>query len=415
MKDTVELFCSLDCKTGITGLIASSQSESFPGPLTKYSIGQVEDTHVLQETAEEIVRQNAERHFLHESIIQNSAEKPFTYHSGDFIEEFVLPGIINDLTTASLLVKRDCCSPRDAGMEASLALGVPTLEDEDSSYLLPEPDFVQIIKVEEIDTDYKTSESPVDVEEELLGEAVYPDIHTESPIKPKSQFLWLTEGRILVQDLRGISHSRELKDEEGAPSVTPVNNGGLEEITTSQNSRRAKEMERYSTGNRRHKMLLEQQEIEVVEKETLSCKVNLKGLSHEENMLGCKHTRHTRHTHHSPCDKEGTFQNGQPHTAKFTKDFQHFTCTECGRRFSQRFALSRHQKIHTRDKLFPKSVAPPPQKVYRLPLEAPIEDFKTREAGGPIGDSCSKLHHHLQLSTVFLQNLISSTGCFEYD
>ncbi|CAH2281634.1 hypothetical protein AB205_0134370 [Pelobates cultripes] len=373
-----------DYKTGITGLIASSHNESFPGPVTEYSIGQVEDTHVLQESAEEIVRQNTDRHFLHESIIQNSAEKPFTYHTGDFIEEFVPPGIINEPAKASLLVERDCCSPRDAGMEANLALGVPTPEDEDSSYLLPEPDFVQIIKVEEIDTDYKTSESPVDVEEELLGEAVYTAIHTESPIKPKSQFLWLAEGRILVQDLRGISHSRELKDEEGSPSVTPVNNGGLEEITTSQNSRRAKEMERYSTRNRCHKMLLEQQEIEVVEKETLSCKVSLKGLRHEENMLGPKHTRHThstRHTHHSPCDKEGMFQSGQPHTVKFIKDFQHFTCTVCGRRFSQRFALSRHQKIHTRDKLFPKTVAPPPQKVYRLPLEAPVEDFKTREAG----------------------------------
>lgn len=92
-----------------------------------------------------------------------------------------------------------------------------------------------------------------------------------------------------------------------------------------------------------------------------------------------------------------------------------FSCTQCGRTFSYLFKLNRHQKIHARDKLVLRPVAPPPKKVYKLPQFLPTRSREVDTKLDSIGDSCRALHQHLQLSTTFLQNLLSSTCGFQYD
>ncbi|KAM5126961.1 uncharacterized protein ACMZJ9_020981 [Mantella aurantiaca] len=92
-----------------------------------------------------------------------------------------------------------------------------------------------------------------------------------------------------------------------------------------------------------------------------------------------------------------------------------FSCTDCGRTFSYLFQFNRHQKIHARDKLLPRPVAPPPKKVYKLPQFVPARSRDVDMKLDSTGDSCRKLHQHLQLSTAFLQNLLTSTCGFQYD
>ncbi|XP_073488682.1 uncharacterized protein [Aquarana catesbeiana] len=92
-----------------------------------------------------------------------------------------------------------------------------------------------------------------------------------------------------------------------------------------------------------------------------------------------------------------------------------FPCVECGRTFSYLFQFNRHQKIHARDKLLLRPVAPPPKKVYKLPQFLPARSREEDTKLDSTGDSCLKLHQHLQLSTAFLQNLLTSTAGFQYD
>ncbi|XP_077349824.1 uncharacterized protein LOC143997863 [Lithobates pipiens] len=92
-----------------------------------------------------------------------------------------------------------------------------------------------------------------------------------------------------------------------------------------------------------------------------------------------------------------------------------FPCVECGRTFSYLFQFNRHQKIHARDKLLLRPVAPPPKKVYKLPQFLPATSREEDTKLDSTGDSCLKLHQHLQLSAAFLQNLLTSTAGFQYD
>ncbi|XP_040210670.1 uncharacterized protein LOC120941396 [Rana temporaria] len=92
-----------------------------------------------------------------------------------------------------------------------------------------------------------------------------------------------------------------------------------------------------------------------------------------------------------------------------------FPCEECGRTFSYLFQFNRHQKIHARDKLLLRHVAPPPKKVYKLPQFLPATSGEEDTKLDSTGDSCLKLHQHLQLSAAFLQNLLTSTAGFQYD
>ncbi|XP_068094661.1 uncharacterized protein [Hyperolius riggenbachi] len=93
-------------------------------------------------------------------------------------------------------------------------------------------------------------------------------------------------------------------------------------------------------------------------------------------------------------------------------------CPDCGRTFSGLFQLNRHQKFHAQEKTLSRPVAPPPKKVYKLPqfqLSGDKTMEKTETRMDSLGDSCKKLHQHLQLSTAFLQKLLTSTCGFQYD
>ncbi|KAM4026918.1 uncharacterized protein ACNLHF_022799, partial [Anomaloglossus baeobatrachus] len=111
-----------------------------------------------------------------------------------------------------------------------------------------------------------------------------------------------------------------------------------------------------------------------------------------------------------------------PHTDGLTdsqslQNKQSFLCPKCNRSFSQLVGLHRHQKTHIRNSMTRKVMAPPQRKGYRvpvLPAKEQVEYTETKPTP-PLGESYSKLHHHLQLSTAFLQQLITSTCGFQYE
>ncbi|KAM3929262.1 uncharacterized protein RB166_007070 [Leptodactylus fuscus] len=94
---------------------------------------------------------------------------------------------------------------------------------------------------------------------------------------------------------------------------------------------------------------------------------------------------------------------------------QNFTCPKCNRTFAQFIGLQRHQKTHTRTKTPVKSTAPPQRKVYRVPVPQAMENKDMRPTTCSSTETYARLHRNLQLSTAFLQQLITSTCGFQYD
>ncbi|XP_056409129.1 zinc finger protein 777-like [Hyla sarda] len=108
-------------------------------------------------------------------------------------------------------------------------------------------------------------------------------------------------------------------------------------------------------------------------------------------------------------------RNGQPDinsTHQPSQDKPNVTCPKCKRSFSQVSGLHRHMKSHSRNKTTVKVTAPPQRKVNDGPI---LQDTETRSTTQSSRQAYSKLHRHLQLSTAFLQQLITSTGGFQYD
>ncbi|XP_075703701.1 uncharacterized protein LOC142689492 [Rhinoderma darwinii] len=95
-----------------------------------------------------------------------------------------------------------------------------------------------------------------------------------------------------------------------------------------------------------------------------------------------------------------------------SQDKPSFRCPKCNRSFSRLVRLHRHQKTHAHNKTSPKGLAPPQRKLYKGPTLHAMEMKPTRDSSG---ETYSKLHRHLQLSTAFLQQLITSTCGFQYD
>ncbi|KAG8539024.1 hypothetical protein GDO81_021596 [Engystomops pustulosus] len=98
-------------------------------------------------------------------------------------------------------------------------------------------------------------------------------------------------------------------------------------------------------------------------------------------------------------------------TTKSLKEKPHFSCPQCDHSFTQLIGLQHHQKTHAHTKASARETVSPLQKVFRVPVLHPMEDREVNYTEG----AYSKLHQNLQLSTAFLQQLISSTCGFQYD
>ncbi|XP_069815683.1 zinc finger protein 169-like isoform X2 [Dendropsophus ebraccatus] len=109
------------------------------------------------------------------------------------------------------------------------------------------------------------------------------------------------------------------------------------------------------------------------------------------------------------------FRDGRPDVTDSTRQDKHnFTCQKCNHSFSQLIGLHRHLKTHPRNKTPAKVMAPPQRKVYRGPMLQALEHRETKPTTSS-REAYSKLHQHLQISTAFLQQLMASTGGFQYD
>ncbi|XP_044130267.1 uncharacterized protein LOC122923508 isoform X1 [Bufo gargarizans] len=149
----------------------------------------------------------------------------------------------------------------------------------------------------------------------------------------------------------------------------------------------------------------------------------LQGMDHhewlqvEDKMFTCttcySHLINDQHLPDPPQQRHLHPRDGQigvtDSTYQQSQDKQNFTCPKCNRSFSQFIGLQRHQKTHSRIKTSTKGMASPLKKVYRG------EHGKVKPTTHSSGEAYSKLHRHLQLSTAFLQQLITSTCGFQYD
>ncbi|XP_053322560.1 uncharacterized protein LOC128496790 [Spea bombifrons] len=232
------------------------------------------------------------------------------------------------------------------------------------------PGLFQVIKVEEMgdrkgeEKDFSREESFPDQNggtsntEMGLEDRVFPLALMGPQSNPESQFVWLQQGRILLQEIS--LPVSVIAIPASSQAIVPKDVGGISGFTKSAR-RRGGAGKYYScaTCERRflYKMHLVRHEKTHKPTQSFSCATSRKEFALSMDPMGTKET------------------------------------------WPERYRLHR----------FPKSVYPSRQKTDRPPLLEHGDDPELT------GESCSELHQHLQLSTVFLQNLISSTGCLEYD
>ncbi|KAM4689136.1 uncharacterized protein O3C94_007283 [Discoglossus pictus] len=291
-----------------------------------------------------------------------------------------------------------------------------------------EPDFFRVIKVEErnghyfLETEVKTAlegkcKTPVACPTDVDGcsnQAVLRSQEVEvfplALLTSAPQFPLMDEGRIIAQQWGEADHSPEV--DGGACWAAPVSKDvrTLDCEVSLQVTAYQKNHFTCSTCNKTflNKLHLEVHERDHAEDSSLSHPMCDKRFGRKRYMLRQRQPKRTEKT--AP-DRDITDidEDNDPIYCP-SRQQKNFVCIVCGRKFRQRFGLFRHQKTHSKNKFSPKPVAPPPRKVYRLPIAKMME-----QAPPGIEEGCSEMHRNLQLSTAFLQNLITSTGCFQYD
>ncbi|XP_063780785.1 myeloid zinc finger 1-like isoform X2 [Pseudophryne corroboree] len=299
-----------------------------------------------------------------------------------------------------------------------------------SDETFPDSDYLTIIQVEEINValekEVKTTHRdgwdvypddsivPWKNEETLRGEAAFPLTLLGPQNRTNDQYPWTENNGILAPDTDRWSDQIQLGNclnaAEGGARATPVGSQVSQSVeldeTNPQEYRLGESLYKCSICCQSfcHKLHLERHVRGHMEERTFTCPTCYRHFISKHYLQEHERTHHTS----LPGDSRRTDQ------AKRTP--QNFLCTQCNRRFSQLVGLHRHQKVHTRrNKNLPGTVAPPTRKVYKLPLLQPSVTRKTEPKADSSGEAFTKLHQHLQVSTAFLQNLITSTCGFQYD
>ncbi|XP_075436566.1 uncharacterized protein LOC142473258 [Ascaphus truei] len=436
MKDTVELVTSLGYVMVTPGIFAKSETTL--------------DMRVCGSAQESLTHESAEECFITPSAEQTPAHE--TAEESPFREESAEVFLISQSAG-------DTFVPREG---AALVTGGPARDENRgglASVRFPEPDFLRVIKVEEVDggyflgTEVKTTHGAEEwmthldypcgmdtlCNEDGLGglhaEEVFPLALIGPSFKSHSQFVWMEGFPVQnTQEFGEIIHLEgklqpNIKEEAhwAAPmsgqGVAPTDQAGIpgsEESTATQDAteRDSRFMCPECGKSFVQKPHLLRHEMVYTGEKPFSCAECSKNFSRKQHLFS-----HQRlHLDNQPCSDEdlappvGDGDPAQnPASPPPAKDLRPFQCTECGRSFTHRIVLLRHQKSHSQRRSPPRPVAPPSRKVYRLPLVQPEKDMKIGSWPDPASEACSKLHRHLQLSTAFLQNLIGSTGCFQYD
>ncbi|XP_053568835.1 zinc finger protein 585A-like [Bombina bombina] len=295
-----------------------------------------------------------------------------------------------------------------------------------------ETNFLRIIKVEETDEDYFTES---EVKQSMTGELVAsPDrndkgsaelqeegVYPLALLTTDSQFAFIGEGRFIVQPCEETSRvdSSVLQFAEEDQYCATSMNKDLETLDELRKNDPPRPKRTYSCSmcckSFLYKLNLEVHERLHAHQASFICLRCDKTFRRKQNLLQHQKKHHPKedalqYDLHTSLEHNDSAEVPLSHH----EGLRQFECTECGRRFKQRIGLIRHQKTHRQDKLPSKYVAPPPKKIYRLPC---TQAASTGKKGEPTAteDAYSQLHRHLQLSTAFLQDLITSTSSFQYD
>ncbi|XP_075070383.1 uncharacterized protein LOC142159408 [Mixophyes fleayi] len=324
---------------------------------------------------------------------------------------------------------RTSCPPGTVLCGSRVDMVIGSDEQTFTSDIIPDSDYLTIIQVEEINVALEKEVKTIHREGwdvhpddsivpwsiwDSQGDAAFPLALMGPPNTSYYQYPWSDKESILAADTSQWSDQLGPGAVEeggaGAASVSSVVLGTVDlDDTSTQESLLGERLYKCSICSKSflYKLHLEHHE-KLHMKKTFECP------SCHRHFISNRFLQEHQRKHHSLLHSDSPAKRVD--RAKRTPGgAQNHLCTQCNRTFSQLVGLHRHQKIHSRNNILPKVTAPPPRKVYKLPLLHPSEGRKTEPRVDPSGEAFTKLHRHLQLSTAFLQNLITSTCGFQYD
>lgn len=332
-----------------------------------------------------------------------------------FIHEMTTEGKAESIMTGPRIQRlEDAFNPSCNSGPVLCGSGVNLLMEGDqlaTPELLPDSEYLTVIKVEEINVAIKSEVMSLhrdgweihpdnwNREEhwDLQGGAVYP-LALTSPHHTMNSHLPWTESH-------GVFSLGPLQRTEKTPfgSGQCVEGGGAWTTLDDQQMSTPEYTENHKCSICSRSFLQSPDHHERVEKKTFTCPTCYSHLI----------TAPPQHTHLPPLLRDG--QTDTDSTPQPSQDKQNFMCPRSKGHFSQLIGLHRPQNIHMRNKTPVKSMAPPQRKVYGAPTLQATEPREVRSTIHSTGEAYSKLHHHLQLSTTFLQQLLTSTCGFQYD